>query len=220
MVSWHDEPMPTEPDDAPEPRDHLEGCDSTRWVDGKLVPFDHVGPCRCRCGKPVVEARPECTWHAARAEKAAAEPPLVPRGHRWCPICGTYHRGEFCPPTEPVTPRGILTSEEVRAAGELPEKQLLRTHEEFLGFVADSFDVPRHMLVSGPQPAYARKTVEWSPPAVDLPWAGVFQRRCKARVEPNESGFWGRCELVRGHEGDHALERGMDCPRWSTRWTA
>lgn len=54
----------------------------------------------------------------------------------------------------------------------------------------------------------------------DLPWAPLFGRRCRARKEPNESGFWGRCELAAGHAGDHALERGMDTPRWSTEWTA
>jgi hypothetical protein len=56
--------------------------------------------------------------------------------------------------------------------------------------------------------------------APGLPWQKYpWQRRCKAVKEPGE-GHWGRCELVRNHWGDHALERGMDTPRWSTRFTA
>lgn len=52
-----------------------------------------------------------------------------------------------------------------------------------------------------------------------LPWAGWFDIRCKARTE--DRGAWsGRCELKRhGSDMDHALERGMDIPRWSTVWT-
>ena len=57
-----------------------------------------------------------------------------------------------------------------------------------------------------------------------LPWATVWQtltgRRCRARKEPNPSGMWGRCDLAAGHQGDHALERGLDVPRWSTTWTS
>jgi hypothetical protein len=59
-----------------------------------------------------------------------------------------------------------------------------------------------------------------APAASDLPWAKWSWQCCPARVEPNPSGPYGRCELRRGHEGDHALERGFDTPRWSTRWTA
>jgi hypothetical protein len=43
--------------------------------------------------------------------------------------------------------------------------------------------------------------------------------RCKARVEPNPEGYWGRCDLRRRHSGDHELERGFYHFRWSTRWT-
>lgn len=46
------------------------------------------------------------------------------------------------------------------------------------------------------------------------PW----ERRCKAVKEPG-CWYWGRCELRCNHVGDHALERGMEVPRWSTRWT-
>lgn len=54
---------------------------------------------------------------------------------------------------------------------------------------------------------------------IGLEWATMFNR-CRARVEPNESGYWGRCDLVKhGRETDHALERGMEILRWSTRWT-
>lgn len=54
-----------------------------------------------------------------------------------------------------------------------------------------------------------------------LEWAKwPWQRRCTARKEPNSSGYWGRCELKKNHKCDHALERGMDTPRWSTDWTA
>jgi hypothetical protein len=62
----------------------------------------------------------------------------------------------------------------------------------------------------GPQPG---------PEPPRLPFAGPFHRRCRARVEPNRSGLHGRCDLRAGHPGDHALERGMDTPRWSTAWT-
>ena len=51
-------------------------------------------------------------------------------------------------------------------------------------------------------------------------WAKWPWQACKARKEPNSSGYWGRCELRKGHDGDHALERGFDIPRWSTEWTA
>lgn len=52
-----------------------------------------------------------------------------------------------------------------------------------------------------------------------LPWTTGFQRRCKA-VHPDPV-MGGRCDLRRGHgeDIDHALDRGMDNPRWSTRWT-
>jgi hypothetical protein len=56
-----------------------------------------------------------------------------------------------------------------------------------------------------------------------LAWAFWPWQRCKARVEPHPDryGYWGRCELKKhGKDVDHALERGMDTPRWSTRWTA
>ncbi len=52
-----------------------------------------------------------------------------------------------------------------------------------------------------------------------LPWQNLWQRRCRAFRErrPGEP-YWGRCELRRRHEGDHALERGFDTPRWSSDW--
>jgi hypothetical protein len=46
------------------------------------------------------------------------------------------------------------------------------------------------------------------------PW-----KRCRAYKEPNKTGYWGRCDLEREHEGDHLLERGMDMLTWSTKWT-
>lgn len=53
----------------------------------------------------------------------------------------------------------------------------------------------------------------------NLPWAKWPWKRCKAyRENDGVTGFWGRCELVPGHKCLHALERGMDIPRWSTRW--
>lgn len=53
-----------------------------------------------------------------------------------------------------------------------------------------------------------------------LPWAQwPFDPRCRARRERRRGQYYGRCELRAGHEGDHALERGMDVPRWSTDWT-
>lgn len=67
------------------------------------------------------------------------------------------------------------------------------------------------------------KAIQESP----LPWVEWWKpwRRCKAVKEPNASGHWGRCELDRSHNyilgknHDHALERGFDTPRWSTKWT-
>lgn len=56
----------------------------------------------------------------------------------------------------------------------------------------------------------------------DLPWAIYLWQQCKAVKEPNpeHSSHHGRCDLIRNHAGiDHALERGMDIPRWSTDWT-
>lgn len=54
-----------------------------------------------------------------------------------------------------------------------------------------------------------------------LPWATpLIGRRCRAVLEPRQPGsYYGRCELRPGHEGDHALERGFDTPRWSTAQT-
>lgn len=54
----------------------------------------------------------------------------------------------------------------------------------------------------------------------DLPWVTWGQLRCRAYTA--EGPYAGRCELRKGHDGveDHALERGFDTPRWSTRWTA
>lgn len=53
----------------------------------------------------------------------------------------------------------------------------------------------------------------------ELPWAKHNWNRCKAVKEPNPSGHWGRCELTKQHLTDHALERGFDILRWSTKWT-
>jgi len=53
-----------------------------------------------------------------------------------------------------------------------------------------------------------------------LPWARWPWQACIARREQRgTSSLFGRCELRRNHEGDHALERGMDIPRWSTDWS-
>lgn len=50
-----------------------------------------------------------------------------------------------------------------------------------------------------------------------LPWSRLGNR-CRATVEANPSGYWGRCDLRRGHDGLHALERGFLILRWSTAW--
>ena len=49
-----------------------------------------------------------------------------------------------------------------------------------------------------------------------LPWAPPWRRRCRAVLEPNWTGYHGRCELARGHSPnmEHALERGMEIVRW------
>lgn len=57
------------------------------------------------------------------------------------------------------------------------------------------------------------------------PWATVGESlwfgQCRARREPRgRRSYFGRCELRRGHSGPHALDRGMDTPRWSTDWTS
>ena len=68
-------------------------------------------------------------------------------------------------------------------------------------------------------PRYEKPPTDPTDPGLDLPWwAGWWQRRCLARTV--EGPYRGRCELRRGHDGDHALERGFDIPRWSTRWTS
>jgi hypothetical protein len=53
----------------------------------------------------------------------------------------------------------------------------------------------------------------------NLPWSPGFWNRCSA-VRERRAGapYWGRCDLKRGHDGPHALERGFDTPRWSTDW--
>ncbi len=53
----------------------------------------------------------------------------------------------------------------------------------------------------------------------ELPWARWPWQACKARTD--QSPYAGaQCELKRhGVEIDHALERGFDTPRWSTKWT-
>jgi hypothetical protein len=56
-----------------------------------------------------------------------------------------------------------------------------------------------------------------------LPWARAWQRRCLAVREPTLlDPHHGRCELRRDHGllVDHALARGLDTLRWSTRWTS
>ena len=51
-------------------------------------------------------------------------------------------------------------------------------------------------------------------PASGLPWARWPWQQCPARTER-----WERCDLRRhGPEILHALEHGMDIPRWSTAW--
>jgi hypothetical protein len=50
-----------------------------------------------------------------------------------------------------------------------------------------------------------------------LPYARPLRRRCRARLEPNPGGYWGRCELSPHEEGTwHALERGMLTVRWAS----
>lgn len=44
-----------------------------------------------------------------------------------------------------------------------------------------------------------------------LPWSRPFGRRCPVRLHRHDTDgpYHGRCDLARGHEGPHALERGM-----------
>lgn len=73
--------------------------------------------------------------------------------------------------------------------------------------------VPAELLT----PDYRLMPLEWA----DFP-DGLFGNRCRARKERGRwrGAHFGRCELVAGHAGWHALERGMEGPRWSTEWTA
>lgn len=68
----------------------------------------------------------------------------------------------------------------------------------------------------------------WTRDPQRLPWykpwswwsrSSFSRRRCAARTGRHQL-YSGRCELTE-HEDtiDHALERGFDTPRWSTRWT-
>lgn len=49
-----------------------------------------------------------------------------------------------------------------------------------------------------------------------LPWHRPFHgRRCRARLAHGTShGYHGRCDLIRNHDGVHALERGMEIVRF------
>lgn len=62
------------------------------------------------------------------------------------------------------------------------------------------------------------RQLPWARP---WPWLPGRGGRCWARTERRPSGlFMGRCELAEhGEDVDHALERGADTPRWSTKWT-
>jgi hypothetical protein len=62
----------------------------------------------------------------------------------------------------------------------------------------------------------------WTLDPQHLPWHRPFRdRRCTAaHPRTADDAFYGRCELrAHGEHIDHALERGMEHPRWSTRWT-
>jgi hypothetical protein len=57
-------------------------------------------------------------------------------------------------------------------------------------------------------------------PDYDLPWSSWPWNRCKAYRERRwYFAYYGRCDLIRYHDCDHALDRGMEILRWSTRWT-
>ena len=60
---------------------------------------------------------------------------------------------------------------------------------------------------------------EWNAEIATDQWATWPWQQCRARREPRSGEFFGRCELRKGHAGDHALERGFDSPRWSTNWS-
>ena len=50
----------------------------------------------------------------------------------------------------------------------------------------------------------------------DLPWVKPFRRRCRSTLHKVDSPIYhGRCELRRGHDGPHALERGMFALVWT-----
>jgi hypothetical protein len=71
-------------------------------------------------------------------------------------------------------------------------------------------------LVAGSDPAEPAPKVP-----LEREWARWPWQSCRAyRERHQDDPYFGRCELIRNHRGDHALERGFDIPRWSTRWTA
>lgn len=56
------------------------------------------------------------------------------------------------------------------------------------------------------------------------PWATLRDmllfNRCRASLEPKDGwSYWGRCELVKDHICDHAIERGFSIPQWQTKVT-
>lgn len=53
----------------------------------------------------------------------------------------------------------------------------------------------------------------------DYEWAtGLFQRRCRARLNERFLIYRGRCELKHEHSGPHALERGMEIVEFKTTY--
>lgn len=50
----------------------------------------------------------------------------------------------------------------------------------------------------------------------DYPWHPPFRPgRCRTRLSRDDSRhYYGRCELTRGHDTSHALERGMFIVLW------
>ncbi|MGH3987464.1 MAG: hypothetical protein ACRDTZ_09120 [Pseudonocardiaceae bacterium] len=55
----------------------------------------------------------------------------------------------------------------------------------------------------------------------ELPWYRWPWQRCRAvRERQGDDAWFGRCELEpHPNTVDHALDRALDFPRWSTRWT-
>jgi len=68
----------------------------------------------------------------------------------------------------------------------------------------------------GTSPNVVRKIFPWA-----STWEYLLGRRCRASLpRTDDFPYWGRCELVKDHLCDHALERGFATPQWKIELTS